>query len=103
VWPGKLLTDSYFFIFFIYFNKTYIKILCYNNRAHTSLNQSSDNRSSLSGFAGLVQYLDHHLTILVELLTTLLFIVKLTNTLALLIVEPKCTLAASHAALGESR
>jgi len=43
VWPGKLLADSYFFIFFIYFNKTYIKILCYNNHAHTSLNQSSDN------------------------------------------------------------
>jgi len=44
VWPGKLLADSYFFIFFIYFNKTYIIILCYNNHAHTSLNQSSDRR-----------------------------------------------------------
>jgi len=42
VWPGKLLADSYFFIFFIHFNKTYIKILCYNNHAHTPLNQSSD-------------------------------------------------------------
>ena len=40
--PGKLLADSYFFIFFIYFNKTYIQILCYNNHAHTPLNQSSD-------------------------------------------------------------
>jgi len=43
VWPGKLLADSNFFIFFIYFNKIYIKILCYNNHAHTSLNQSSDS------------------------------------------------------------
>ena len=43
VWPGKLLADRYFFIFFIYFNKTYIQILCYNNHAHTSLNQSSDS------------------------------------------------------------
>jgi len=42
VWPGKLLADSNFFIFFIYFNKIYIKILCYNNHAHTSLNYSSD-------------------------------------------------------------
>ena len=49
VWPGKLLADSYFFIFFIYFNKTYIKILCYNNHAHTSLNQSSENDEERKG------------------------------------------------------
>ena len=46
VWPGKLLADSYFFIFCIYFNKTYIQILCYNNHAHTPLNQSSDTNDS---------------------------------------------------------
>ena len=48
VWPGKLLADSNFFILFIYFNKIYIKILCYNNHAHTSLNQSSDSNNTIS-------------------------------------------------------
>jgi len=51
VWPGKLLADSNFFIFFIYFNKIYIKILCYNNHAHTSLNQSSDTNISQGSVA----------------------------------------------------